>query len=203
MNKPSIPLASAKKVKFLQHIILLILFSSTALYSQIGLGTLATINHPGLLESSKYEIHFEVGTGYGFFVRHDVYDSSSTNIDFRYNAVVMQHKANLLQGEQAEYDFSNFSIEAMISFLSDVHSSFYGGVGIGLLSIISKDKFRATYTDQTIYPVLFTGWSYNWAKGFDLFMELKTGIGESKAGPESIPVTGLAFNLGLTMYITE
>ena len=178
-------------------------FNPTNLYSQIGIGTLATLNHPGLLKSEKHEIRFKAGPGYGFFVRHDVYGSNSINIDFRYNAVVMRHMANLPQGEMAKYDFNYFSIDVLMTFSITNQYSFYGGVGMGLLSLISEDKFRKTYSDQTIYPVLFGGWAYNWAEGFDLFMEIKAGYGNSMAGPEKIPVTSLALNLGLTMYITE
>jgi len=200
MNKPSTDLIKSNNLYFLP--LLFLIFYSTNVYSQIGLGTQATLNHPGLLKSEN-DINFKLGTGYGFFVQHDVYDSSSINIDFRYNAVVMKHDADLPKGEKAKYDFSNFSIEAVIKFSNSTQSSFYTGVGVGLLSLISKDRIRKTYSDQTIYPTVFGGWAYNWAEGFDLFVELKAGYGESKAGPEIIPVTGLALNLGLTMYITE
>ncbi len=181
----------------------LFLFLVNKSYSQIGLGAQTTLNHPGLLKSEKYDIRFNAGSGYGFFVRHDVYDSSAVNIDFRYSALVMSHEANLPQGETAKYDFSNFSIDALVKFANSNKSSFYAGVGIGLLSLLSKDRFRETYSDQTCYPVICGGWAYKWAEGVDLFMEIKTGYGESGAGPERIPVSSLAFNLGLTMYITE
>lgn len=203
MNKfPNSPKKAANSNLIFSLFIIIILYT-TNVYSQIGVGTQVTLNHPGLVKSDKYDIRFKTGAGYGFFVRHDVYDSSSINIDFRYNAVVTKHRANLPQGEVAKYDFSNFSIEALVNLSTFDRSSFYVGFGIGLLSLISKDRFRETYSDQTIYPVLLGGWAYNWAKGFDLFMEFKTGYGDSGAGPEKIPVTSLALNLGLTMYITE
>ena len=49
------------------------------------------------------------------------------------------------------------------------------------------------------------GWDYNFIEGFNLFAELKTSYGstDKKAGPEEIPITGISFLLGVTMYISE
>ena len=203
MNKSFINLLKSANINLMPFLLIFLAVFTMKAYSQVGIGTQATINYPGVLQSEKYDIRFKTGTGYGFFARHDVYDSNSVNIDIRYNAVIMNHKANLPKGQKAKYDFSNFSIELLMKFYNKKRSSFYAGIGIGLLSLISEDRFRATYSDQNIYPVLFGGWAYKWAEGFDLFMELKTGYGETEAGPENIPVTGLAFNLGITMYLTE
>jgi hypothetical protein len=202
MNRSFLLFKKARTSHLMLLFFLLFLYTTNS-YSQVGLGTQAMLNHPGLIQSKKHDIRFKAGSGYGFFVRHDVYDSNSVDIDFRYIAVVSEHKANLPLGEKAKYDFSNFSIEVLIKSSNSKPSSFYAGFGIGLLSLNSTDRFRQTYTDQTFYPLLIGGWSYNWAEGFDLFMEIKAGFGSNDAGPESIPVTGLSFNLGLTMYITE
>ncbi|KAA3617173.1 MAG: hypothetical protein D8M58_03720 [Calditrichaeota bacterium] len=201
MNKP-IPIFKMLTCRVLVFIILTLLFTSNA-YSQIGLGSHASLSNPGLQKSDKYDIRFKTGSGYGFFVRHDVYDSSGTNIDFRYIATLTSHKANLPLGNNAKYDFSLFSMEALANFMIEKSSTLYAGFGIGIMSQLSKDRFRKTYSDQIFYPTVIAGWSYQWAQGFDLFVETKAGYGNSGAGPEKIPVSSLALNFGITMYITE
>ena len=78
---------------------LLLIILSANVYSQVGLGSLAILNQPGLFGSDKYNLKFETGAGYGFFIRHDVYDTNSVKIDLRYSAVILNHKAELLMGE--------------------------------------------------------------------------------------------------------
>jgi hypothetical protein len=203
MNKPNRFYLKNIEPRIILLFFFLVGLSLNIVSAQVGLGAQAVVNHPGLLKSDKNNIHFEPGVGYGFFVRHDVYDSSAVNLDVRYGAVLLKHRAGLPNGENAKYNFSDFSIELLLTYNHTKKTFIYGGIGVGLLSLISEDRIRATYTDQSFYPVFFAGWGYNWATGFDLFLELKGGLGSTEAGPETIPVSGASFNFGLTMYLTE
>ena len=189
------------KTTFWVTLIIFILLKQNV-YSQIGLGAKGAINYPGLSQSDKNGIRFNPGIGYGFFIRHDVYSFSSYKMDFRYSAVISNHIANLPLSGNTKYDFSNFSIDVIFKSVEN-NSQWYGGFALNLLSAVSHNKYINDYSSETIYPSLFAGWKYNWAEGFDVFVEFSGGFGETKAGPEKIPITGLNLHTGITMYISE
>lgn len=172
-------------------------------YSQVGVGGLGAIGYPGLLSSKKYNIQFRTGFGYGFFIQHDAFSLKSGKINLRYIATIMNHKANLSTIEKSNYHFSNFSIDLLYTFFDNVKNKFYAGASLNLLMATSENKFRATYSGETIYPGVLAGWAYNFAEGFDVFTEFKAAFGSTDAGPEKIPITGISFFCGIIMYISE
>lgn len=193
----------------LQLIIIAICIYGQMAYAQVGVGTFGIVKYPGLLKSNKYDIRFKTGIGYGFFVRHDVLKLETGRIDFRYIATISEHPANLPGGlpenQDADYSFSNFSIDVIYIFTNKKNYKYYAGLSMNMLRTVSKDKIRFTYNGSAFYPALLVGWDYNFIEGFNLFAELNTSYGstDKKAGPEEIPITGISFLLGVTMYISE
>lgn len=183
-------------------VIVIVIMANTA-FAQVGLGAKGVVNYPGVLTSEKNNIRFEPGLGYGFFIRHDVYSAEEWNIDFRYSAVVSRHQAGLPRSGDTSYEFSDFSVDFIIEINSLNLKGFYSGLAVNFMSAVSSNKYINDYSDESLYPSIIFGYSYNWVEGFDLFAELITGFGSTKAGPEKIPITGPALHLGLTMYISE
>lgn len=188
---------------FLTILVFILVISFHQGFSQVGLGAEGVINYPGVLASEKNDIRFKPGFGYGFFVRHDVYDSGNWKLDFRYAAVISKHSAELPRSGNTDYEFSNFSIDFIIRILSEEYNGLYTGLSANLLSAVSNNKYLNDYSAESVYPSVIFGYGYVWAEGFDFFVELKTGFGSTKAGPEKIPVTGPALHTGITMYISE
>jgi len=190
--------------KPLYFLVFFVLFTSN-LSAQVGIAIIGSYAHPGLSKSEKNDIRFEPGAGYGFSIRHGLYQMEEHDIDVRYSAVLETHRANLQLGENAKYHFSNFAIDLIYLNSIDEGSNFYGGLAINFLSASSKGKFRATYIDNTFYPSFIAGYSSVWAEGFDYFVELNVasgGIAATEDG-EKIPINGFAFRTGITMYISE
>jgi hypothetical protein len=188
---------------------LLIIFTFVLVYNnvfaQIGVGAEANISYPGVFRSDENNVRFKTGTGYGFFVRHDVYKSENWQAHLRYRANISNHKANLPFEKDSDYKFSNFGLEALISFAVSPQSSVYGGTSINLLSLSVKNKYYKNFNSEKILPSILVGYSYIWAEGFDLYLELSSRFGSVDAGPgsESLPVTSIGLNVGFTMYISE
>ena len=193
----------------LQHVVIFITLFWQSGFSQVGVGGLGIIKYPGLYSSEEYNIQFKNGLGYGFYVRHDVVKFENAKIDVRYIATISNHGANLPggvpEGKDSNYHFSNFSLDVIYEFFNKNQNKYYTGASINLLRTVSKDKYRATYNGEAIYPSIFLGWEHSLIEGFDIFTELKSDFGstDADAGPEEIPITGISLLVGLTMYISE
>ncbi|MCB9057110.1 MAG: hypothetical protein H6627_00980 [Calditrichae bacterium] len=185
------------------YIYLFIPIISNTIFAQVGLGTKGVINYPGILTSEQNNIRFDPGFGYGFFIRHDVYSAADWNLDFRYSAVVSKHSAKLPRSGDTNYKFSDFSVDFIVEFNALKIKGLYSGLALNFMSAVSSNRYISDYSDETLYPSILLGYSYNWAEGFDFFAEFIAGFGSTKAGPEKIPITGPALHLGLTMYISE
>lgn len=187
----------------------LFLLQTHALFSQVGIGVIGAYKYPGLQSSHEYDIHFNGGTGYGFYIKHDLLELSGNVIHLRYLATISKHDANLpglvTGSNDSEYRFSNLSLDVLYEFFVKNNYKYYTGISVNLLQTLSEGKFRATYSGTSIYPAVFLGWSYRFAYGFDSFAELQAGYGKTDAegGPEEIPISGISIFVGLTMYISE
>ena len=162
------------------------------------------------MQSSKqYDIHFNGGTGYGFFVKHDLMRIAEKTLYLRYMAIISNHNANLPEvvsdKRDSEYKFSNFSIDVFYEFYINHNNKYYTGMSLNLLRTVSRGKFRADYNGNSIYPSLFIGWARIFLESFDAFSELRLDYGKTDAdgGPEELPVSGISLIIGLTMYISQ
>ena len=183
---------------------LLLLFAGGALQAQIGVGAAGSLAWPGVQASSPSSIRFKPGAGYQFFFRHDVAALGGGRLHLKYAAGKSAHRADLPQAGETAYKFSTFSIEALWEAAPAASGiRWYGGAGAGLLSLVSENRFRANYSDESIVPQITGGARWNWFEGFDAFAEPVFRYGQTQAGPESIPVTSLRLNIGLTMFISE
>ena len=192
------------------HFTFVMLFLLTqSLLSQVGLGVIGSYKYPGLQSSQEYDIHFDGGVGYGFYVKHDLLELSGNKIHLRYLAIISKHDANLpglvTGSNDSQYRFSNLSVDILYEFFVRNNYKYYTGLSVNLLQTLSEGKFRATYSGTSIYPAVFLGWSFKFAEGFDSFAELQAGYGKTDAegGPEEIPITGISLFVGLTMYLSE
>lgn len=188
--------------KFYPIVIFLLFIMYAFSNAQVGLGAYGKLNHPGFFKSDN-NIYFEPGIGYGFFVRHDLLTMELTSIDVRYTASSEKHNTKLPNNGKTEYEFSDFSVEVLVVLNKFENSILYAGFSGSLLSVIGKPRFVKNYNAESVYPGIVAGFAYNWANGFDAFCELKTIFGNTDAGPEKIPVTGISINLGFTMYISD
>jgi len=187
------------------YALLFFVFIYNSAFGQIGVGAEGNISYPGILTSEKNNIRFKTGVGYGFFVRHNIYNADTWQTHLRYRATVSHHMANLPFEENSDYTFSNFGLDVLVYFKIFPQSAFYSGLSINLLSVVVKNKFYKNFNAEKILPSILFGWSYTWAEGFDVFAEVNSRFGSVNAGPgsEPLPVTGIGINVGITMYISE
>jgi hypothetical protein len=195
-----------KKNQIIKIFILAFIFYQN-LFAQIGLGVTGAYAYPGLQSSKQFNIHFAGGIGYGFFIKHDFFKIAEKKTYLRYLAFITNHRANLpgaVSGSNdSDYRFSNLSIDLLYEFFVKEKNKYYTGLSLNLLQTLSEGKFRETYSGSTIYPSLCIGSDYYLVEGFDAFAELHFGIGKTDAGPEDIPISGISFLIGITMYISE
>ncbi len=174
------------------------------LQAQIGLGTAGSLAWPGLQASTPSAMRFEPGAGYRFFFRHDVTEAHGGRLHLKYGAGKSVHRVNLPQAGETVYRFSDFTIDLLWEAgAGEGRMRWYAGAGAGLLTLVSDNRYRANYSDETLVPQLTAGTRWNWYEGFDAFAELVLRHGQSDAGPEKLPVTSITLNIGLTMFISE
>jgi hypothetical protein len=172
--------------------------------AQIGIGASGGAHFPGFLKSEKYSSQFQIGPGYGLFIRHDLVKiAKNYQIHARYKVKSFINNIKLPKSGTTRYKFSEFSADIWLDLVSRDQWKWYNGVSINLLNVIGSPKFRSDYTSSQIIPLLLSGFEFKLAESYDFFSEIFLQIAEIDAGPEPLPITGAGILIGFTMYISE
>jgi len=190
-------------IRFYQFIFLILILSAP-LTAQIGIGASGGVHYPGLLQSEKYSSQFQIGPGYGLFIRHDLLKiSNKYQLHARYKVKSFINNIKLPKSGSTRYKFSEFSADLWLDLVSKDQWNWYGGVSINLMNVIGSPKYRSDYTSSQIIPLLLSGIEFKVAEAYDFFSEIFLQIAEIDAGPEPLPITGAGILIGFTMYISE
>ncbi|RMH62175.1 MAG: hypothetical protein D6677_10365 [Calditrichaeota bacterium] len=187
------------------RLLLILIVLSFPAHGQIGIGAAGTAGWPGAQASSQYDIRFQTGIGYRFFLRHDVAALADGRLHLKYTAGKSVHCTTLPLAGETAYRFSEFGIFLLWEKPNGLaeHVPFYFGAGASLLSLVSDNRYREDYSDENLMPHILYGVRWEWSEGFDAFAEVDIYYGRNGAGPETLPVTGVALTIGVTMYISE
>lgn len=185
-------------------ILILFLFLALPLHAQIGVGGSGAFHYPGFSESQKYKIRFRGGPGYGFFVRHDLFElAGKYAFHARYKVKFFFNDTSLPNSGRSRYKFNEFSADIWADLYTTGPWNFYSGLSLNLLNVTGTQKYLNDYTGTLILPVLITGTEYQFAESYNIFSEIFLQLAEIDAGPEPLPINGLGLMLGVTMFISE
>ncbi len=185
-------------------IVVLLSVISVPLYAQIGIGAVGAAQYPGLFESEKYGSQFRLGPGYGFFVRHDLFQLGERYpFHARYQVKFFFNDIDLPKAGSTRYKFDEFAIDIWADLYRTLKWNMYSGISLNLLNVTGSSKYRSDYTGTQILPLIMAGVEYKISQSYDFFSEIFFQFAEIDAGPEPLPISGMGLLLGVTMYISE
>jgi len=167
---------------------------------QTGLGVAGTLNYPGFSASDRYNSRFGMGGGYEFFARHKIVEISP-GIEFhaRYNYRKYYNSIRLPYTTTTDFNFTYLSISILSPLKRIKNITIYGGVGADMVTITAARDFLRV-TEVGLLPDIFTGIEWYPSKNYNLFGEICFQYGQVRVGQDNVPLTGLRFSLGATMF---
>jgi hypothetical protein len=185
-------------------IVFFILVSVKSGFSQFGIGAAGGTSYPGMLESEPTGNHFQAGWGYELFIRHNLIKiSDSFVIDGRY---AYRHYTNEIElpfvlSTWFSYNYLTLCFLTTIKKLGEV--SLYTGIG-GSLVNITADKDFFDFTDSIFLPEIIFGSAWQIGSYYNLFGEISFQHSHlNDVLHEKIPLTGIRFIVGATMFLIE
>ncbi len=173
-------------------------------YSQVGIGASGGLLHPGLLKSGQSESQFQPGWGYEFFVRHDlIHISDSFVINARYTYRYYKNEIELPFVLDTWFKFKYLTIDIFGEFAGSESFGWYFGAGGSLVSVnAEKDFFQ--YTKSVFISEILLGGEWQLNSNYNIFTEISLQFGAlNDIMEESIPISGIRFILGATMFLTS
>jgi len=173
-------------------------------FTQFGIGAAGGTSYPGMLGSEPTGSHFQVGWGYELFIRHNLIKiSDSFIIDGRY---AYRHYTNEIElpfvlNTWFRYNYLTLSFLTTIKRFGEV--SLYTGIGASLVNI-NADKDFFDFTDSVFLPEIILGSAWEIGFYYSLFAEISFHHSYlNDVLHEKIPLTGIRFIVGATMFLIE
>ena len=173
-------------------------------YTQTGIGGSAGMNYYGIASSDPSASQFKAGWGYEVFFRHDLFKIGPSNmISARYTYRHHQNSIELPFVLDTRFIFKYLTIDFIMDVYKTEKFSVYPGLGLSLVTInAEKDWYQ--YTDSPLVPEIILGGEWRFADYYCLFTEISLQHGALKdVLGEDIPISGVRFILGFTMFISE
>jgi len=173
----------------------------SAVQGQTGLGAAGTLNYPGLAASDLNHSRFGLGGGYEFFARHKLIQLSPgilfhARYSYRrfYNAIALPYTAT------TPFNFSYLSISVLAPLKQFNTIIVYAGGAANLVTINGGRDFLKV-TEVSLIPDISTGVELYLSKNYNIFSEVSMQFGSVPVRDDIIPLTGLRFSLGVTMFL--
>lgn len=173
------------------------------LQARMSLSAAGGVLYPGLEKSPNFESRFIAGPGYEFSMQHDLFTiSEGWPVRARYAIQNYNADISLPFVETANFKFNYFSIQLFTDLGMFSSLDWYAGAGAALLNVSASKDF--TDIDETIIlPQFLLGARYALGADFAVYGEGKFQVGTFDSGNDTIPLSGLGFSLGLSMYISD
>jgi hypothetical protein len=174
----------------------------------VGIGAGGGILNPGFMKSDLYGSRFIAGGGYEFFARHKLIEfGPKFMVDARYAYRNYYCDIDLTIGK-IRFQFNYLNIELITKIKRLNHWQIYGGTGSGILSISGSPRYAKSIYETIIVPEILTGIEYLFGNDFNLFAEFLFQFGSfnlilDKSRTDIVPVTGVRFILGGTMFLSS
>jgi hypothetical protein len=168
---------------------------------QTGIGAAGTLNYPGLSASDLYHSRFGAGGGYEFFARHKLIQFSPDILfHARYSYRRYYNAVNLPYTSTTRFDFTYLSISVLCPVKQSGDIVLYGGGGLNLATINGgRDYLKVT--NVSLIPDIISGAELYLSKNYNIFSEVSFQFGSVPVRADVIPLNGLRFSIGVTMFL--
>ena len=183
--------------------VILTLFSIPG-YSQFGIAAGGGVIYPGFAKSDLYGSQFGAGAGFDVMMRHKLLTiTDEYSLDARYSYKHYFSDVNLPFSSTSRFLFSylTLSVTADIFHLTDF--DIYIGGGASLMTSNASLDYIKDVIETAFLPEITTGVEWNLALHYNLFAQLDFQFGEIMVHDDNLPLHGLRFVLGGTMFLTE
>lgn len=176
----------------------------TPVLAQVGIGAGGGMNYPGFTSSDLHNSQFTIGAGYDFFIRHRLIKiTDEIQLNAKYSVSNYFSDIDLARAGNTRYNFSYLSVEVISPFKSLKPFTFIGGAGIHLVNVSAVQKYTEDTNESMIIPSVIVGGEYWFNKNYNIFAHLNFQFGEFEDNGQKLPVYGLRFQVGATMFLTE
>ncbi len=176
----------------------------TPLRSQTGLGVAGTLYYPGFFSSELNNSRFGLGGGYELFARHKLLEiNPDIVLQARYNYRKFYDKINLPATGTTSFNFTYLSISILSPIKQYDTVTIYGGAGISMATITStvNSYYFKKVAEVSLLPDLISGVEWYPGKNYNIFAEICFQYGQVRVSHDLIPLSGLRFSLGATMFL--
>jgi hypothetical protein len=178
--------------------VLVVLISTTR--GQTGIGVTGTMYYPGFFASEVFHSRFGIGGGYEFFARHKILEiDPALEFHARYNYRRYYDSIRLPYTATTNFNFTYLSIAVLSPLKQFKRITLYGGGGVNMATITAARDFLQV-TEVCLLPDIISGIELNLSRNYNLFGEICFQFGQVRVGQDNIPLTGLRFSLGATMF---
>ena len=173
-------------------------------YSQVGIGAGGGLHYPGFSSSDNGNSKFNIGAGWDVFVRHRLIKINEDIIfHARYSVSNYFSDIELVSIGNTRYYFSYLSVEILTPIKKINSFSIVGGAGINLISITAVQKYTEDTNESLFIPSILIGAEYWLNQNYNIFGNINFQFGEFEDNEQNLPVNGLRFQVGATMFLTE
>jgi len=184
-------------------VIMIILVSADCGLTQTGLGVTGTLNYPGFVPSDLYNSRFGLGGGYEFFARHNLIQfGSAIFFHARYNYRKYLNDINLPFTAATRFYFTYLSVSVLCDVKRSNNFNIYTGGGVNLVTINAARDFLKV-TETSLIPEVLSGVELYLSKNYNIFAECAVQFGSVPVRDDRIPLTGVRFAIGATMFFIE
>ena len=176
----------------------------TPLRSQTGLGVAGTIYYPGFFASDLNHSRFGLGGGYEIFARHKLFEiNPDIVLQARYNYRKYYDKINLPATGTTSFNFTYLSVSILTPIKQYASATIYSGAGISMATITStvNSYYFKKVAEVSLLPDLISGVEWYPGKNYNIFAEICFQYGQVRVSHDLIPLSGLRFSLGATMFL--
>lgn len=171
--------------------------------AQFGIGAAGGGIYPGLFQSEINNSKFDLGGGYELFARHKLFQLGDVvNVDAKYSYRKYFSQSYLPFTADTRFIFDYLCLDLTSTLARTEILHYYAGAGIALVNVHANKDFLEV-NDSVIIPEILTGMAYFLSKYYNIFIDLGMQFGSVQVRNDTIPLTGLRFILGATMYLTE
>ncbi len=186
-----------------KFIIILILGLLIApIQAQTGLGVAGTLNYPAFFSSDLYNSRFGIGGGYELFARHKILEIGPGLVfNARYNYRRYFNSIRLPFTATTNFNFTYLSISILSPLKRSDTITVYGGGGVSMATITAARDFLRV-TEVCLLPDIISGVELYFSKNYNIFGEICFQYGQVRVSHDNIPLTGLRFSIGATMFLS-
>jgi hypothetical protein len=185
-------------------IILIIGLLIIPIQAQTGLGGAGTLYYPGFYNSDLHNSRFGLGGGFEIFARHKLFEiKPDIVLHARYNYRRYYDRINLPSAGTTNFNFTYLSISVLFPLIRFNAVTFYGGGGFNMATITSSSSgyYFNKVAEASLLPDIFSGVEWYLGKNYNVFAEICFQYGQVRVNHDLIPLTGLRFSLGATMFL--